>query len=464
MYNLVLIPLVLTASPPHSAPPDSLVALAHAYMQARALRPRAGAYTHLIPSFSRQTGLPCSACHTAFPALTPFGRQFKLNGYTLTGMQTVTAGDSGKRASLQLGLIPPVSAMALASWTETKTTQPGTQNGTVQLPQQLSLFVGGAITPKLGTFVQVTYDPEAGGIGIDNVDVRFATRTTLASKDVLFGISLNNSPTVQDVWNSTPAWGFPFAASSVAPAPVATLVEGGLAQNVAGLGAYSLWANTIYTELSVYRSAPQGSASLLDSMSTNTVKGVAPYGRLALQHQWGPNYMMVGGYGLVTNVYPTGVGGLRDRYRDLALDAQYERPLGGGNVSAHARWIDEQQTLDATFAGAGSANPSNTLKTFRVDGQYYTAARVGGAIGYFTTRGSADPILYAAAPVSGSATGRPNSDGVLFELNYMPWLNTRLTMQYVTYSKYNGASRDYDGAGRNASDNNTLYLMTWFAF
>ena len=37
-----------------------------------------------IPSFARQTGMPCSQCHTvAFgPALTEYGREFKLNGYT----------------------------------------------------------------------------------------------------------------------------------------------------------------------------------------------------------------------------------------------------------------------------------------------------------------------------------------------------------------------------------------------
>jgi hypothetical protein len=29
-----------------------------------------------------QTGLPCSACHIGFPQLTPFGRRFKLEGYT----------------------------------------------------------------------------------------------------------------------------------------------------------------------------------------------------------------------------------------------------------------------------------------------------------------------------------------------------------------------------------------------
>ena len=42
-----------------------------------------------VPSFSRQTGLACSACHFQFPQLTPFGRLFKLNGYTLTSLSTI---------------------------------------------------------------------------------------------------------------------------------------------------------------------------------------------------------------------------------------------------------------------------------------------------------------------------------------------------------------------------------------
>jgi len=36
-----------------------------------------------VPSFARQTGMPCTACHTSFPSLTPFGRWFKLNGYVM---------------------------------------------------------------------------------------------------------------------------------------------------------------------------------------------------------------------------------------------------------------------------------------------------------------------------------------------------------------------------------------------
>src|SRR5512135_1248356 len=38
-----------------------------------------------LPSFARQTGQPCGTCHTDFPGLTPYGRLFKLNGYTAGG-------------------------------------------------------------------------------------------------------------------------------------------------------------------------------------------------------------------------------------------------------------------------------------------------------------------------------------------------------------------------------------------
>ena len=35
---------------------------------------------HAVPSFARQTGLPCSGCHYNPPELTAAGRNFKLLG------------------------------------------------------------------------------------------------------------------------------------------------------------------------------------------------------------------------------------------------------------------------------------------------------------------------------------------------------------------------------------------------
>ena len=38
---------------------------------------------HAIPAFARKYGLPCSACHEAWPKLNSFGQKFKDEGYQL---------------------------------------------------------------------------------------------------------------------------------------------------------------------------------------------------------------------------------------------------------------------------------------------------------------------------------------------------------------------------------------------
>ena len=418
-----------------------------------------------IPSFSRQTGLACSECHTSFPQLNSFGRAFKMNGYVLTDGQTVTAGDSTKRLALKINLIPMFSAEIQSSFTQLKKALPGTQNGTAQFPQVMSVFVGGAVTPRLGTYVQLTYDPAMGGIGMDMAEVRYADHTLLGTKPLVYGFSLNNNPTLQDVWNSVPAWGFPYAASSVAPTPAsATMLDGAFAQQAAGLGAYALLDNHLYAEISGYRSAPQGSVAPQDSTSMNTISGIAPYWRAFYKTTFAEQTLMVGTLGMSASLYPEGVTGTSNRFTDIAFDAQYERPVGSGTMSAHAIWIRENQKLDADFAAGTAANATNTLQTFRVDASIYTRSMIGLTAGYFSTTGTTDAMRYPAGAVSGSAAGSPNSQGFLAELSVLPWQNTRFELQYISYSKFNGSSLNYDGSGRNASHNNTLYLLSWVAF
>jgi hypothetical protein len=445
----------------------TMPAVLHAGVPDR-VRAYEAAYTlHLsIPSFSRQTGLACSACHTAFPMLTAFGRQFKLNGYTLTGLQTLPGGEGSP--NLKINLIPPVSTMLQTSITQTSKAQPGAQNGNVEFPQELSVFFGEAISTRLGTFIQITYDGAEGSIGIDNIDLRYANHGTFASKPVLYGFTVNNSPTVQDVWNSTPVWGFPFGSSGVAPTPAAApLIDEALAQSVAGLGAYSLWNNHVYGELSVYRSSQQGGAHPPDASSEGIIKGVTPYWRFAYQRPIGSQYLEIGTYGLSAQLYPAGVTGPTDRFADLGGDLQFERHAGKGGQGTfvvHASFMHEQQKLDATFGAGGSANAKNNLNTFRADAALLTPSRWGGTLGFFTTSGTADTLLYTAAPVTGNLSGKPNSSGVIAEVQYMPWINTRFSLQYVAYQKFNGGTSNYDGSGRSASDNNTVYLLAWLMF
>lgn len=75
---------------------------------------------------------------------------------------------------------------------------------------------------------------------------------------------------------------------------------------------------------------------------------------------------------------------------------------------------------------------------------------------------------------SGMAGHRPDTRGQVLQLDWTPWgkedswlapwANVRLGAQYPWYSRYNGARSNYDGAGRNASDNNTLFLFAWTSF
>ena len=67
--------------------------------------------------------------------------------------------------------------------------------------------------------MQMTYDTQNDHFTIDNTDVRFANKTKLGGKEFIYGLDFNNNPTVEDVWNSTPAWGYPCVASDWAPGP-----------------------------------------------------------------------------------------------------------------------------------------------------------------------------------------------------------------------------------------------------
>lgn len=424
----------------------------------------------LVPSFSRQTKLACNACHSGFPQLNSFGRLFKLNGYTMTGLPAITLQrDSASRTELSLSPIAPLSVMAIVATTQVAKAVPGTLNGTAQFPQQLSLFAASSLTPQMGIFSQLTYTDRSAKFSIDNTDLRYANRTTLDGRNVIYGLTLHNNPTVQDVWNTTPAWSYPFSSSNVAPSPAsATLIEGRLAQSVLGLGAYTLFDNLIYAELTGYVSAPQGAALPLDSTATNTPKSISPYWRVAIQHDFNSTYLMVGGFGLSADILPGGVTGPSNRYRDLGIDAQLERKAGNGMLIGRASYIHESQTLSA-FYGATPAlaqKVTNTISTQKVNFTYAPSSTHAFTIGYFGIDGSTDNLAYPSQSISGSSVSAPTSQGETFEVTANPWLNVRLGAQYVAYQKFNGSSTSYDVRpnGRNAKDNNTLYLYLWLAY
>jgi hypothetical protein len=106
VQHLLRIPEALSIGISHFLPSGSMIrgVLALASLTAAGLIDTRTASA--VPSYARQTGQPCATCHTAWPELTPFGRQFKLMGYTSGG--TLCGDGSAKSDETQV----PLSVMA----------------------------------------------------------------------------------------------------------------------------------------------------------------------------------------------------------------------------------------------------------------------------------------------------------------------------------------------------------------
>ena len=360
---------------------------------------------HAVPSYARQTGLACASCHTIFPELTPFGRSFKLNGYTLTGLKDIQAQPTSSASGVKIGSVAPMAAMLQVNATNEN------NSNTYNMPGEFSLFFAGEISPKMGSFLQMTME-QGGNFEMDNADIRYATH----KGDTVYGVTVNNSPTVQDLWNSTPVWGYPFTGGAGLTQP---LVADGLGQNVMGIGAYAQLPNGLYAELSVYQPTqdmadPQGGLA----GDTARIKETAPYARLAWEKGYeNGNTLMVGLYGLQANVYDNAAVPTAgtDKYTDMALDSQYELHLKGGNLlTLHGAYISENR--DFTMSA-----PTGTLNSIRLDGVYHWGSRSEAMLAYANNTGAVD------------------EEAITAQYSYLPWQNTKLTAQYVHYQKGGGS-------------------------
>ena len=459
-----------------------------------------------IPAFNRQTGQNCVACHAGgqFPELTPYGRLFKLTGYTI-GQRTL-----------------PISAMVVASVSKvadtSKSADPAAefQKEGGAILATASLLLGGKITDNIGAFAQITFDPYAtqgadgqfhGHSNADNIDIRYADRFIGEQRDLIFGVSANNNPSVSDPWNTAAAW------MQYVPVPSPTssrFIDGntpypgyGAGGNIAGISAYAFWNKTIYAELGGYATS-KGlfsfmSAGIADA-NTTKLRGINPYWRLAYNHEWGAHSLMLGTSGMVARVYDdpldTSDPASTHRFTDLALDAQYQYLLDPHSVTAQLVYTSNRHRYPAALANqpvafvdaAGNAlantNASDTNHLLRTKLTYVYQAKYGGSLSFFNLTGSVNtanltagldpgslsinPDPAAQAPstrqVDGNRTGSPATRGLTLEAFWTPIQYLRVGAQYTAYSRFNGASQNYDGFGRNASDNNSLFIYTWLAY
>jgi hypothetical protein len=419
-----------------------------------------------VPSFSEQTGQACTTCHVgAFgPQLTPFGRAFKIGGYTMTG------GDSWASKI-------PLSAMVTTSFTNTRQDQPSAPHhyDTNNNPSldQISVFLAGRLGDYSGGFVQLTYSGVSNSSHVDNADLRpFTTSVTLGTHEVRVGTTVNNNPTAQDPYNSTFAWGFPFIQSALAPTPAAQpMLVGAFNANTLGYTAYVWVDSALYLEAGAY-TTPGGWALARvgnDLGGQGAIAGAAPYARVAYEYQWNNQAVHAGALYMRADVNPptgvpfqsSGANG-QDRYTDYAFDVGYQF-LGDGThiVSAQGIYVHEDQQRNASGGG------SFALNQVRANVAYWYQNTYGATLGWQKSWGSLNQAY-------GTANGKPNSNAFIVEADWVPfgkassfanpWVNLKLGVQYIAYTQFDGGYSNYDGAGRGAGANNTLLLFAWLAF
>jgi hypothetical protein len=435
---------------------------------------------HALPTFARQTGQNCVACHTGgqFPELTPYGRMFKMTGYTI-----------GER-TLPFSVMGVASMASVADTTKSDTARAGTPTNDSSsdfyknnepILATGSLFIAGKVTDNVGGFLQITHDPydSSGHTVADNMDLRWADRLIDEKRDLIYGVSFNNNPSVVDPWNTAPAW--------MQYVPGATpgshqFLDGstsypGFASggNIAGISAYAYWNQTIYGELGFYSTADGAFRVFregIDDSAITRLQGNNPYWRLAYTRAWGASNLMVGTNGMLATILDNGSdgndGGAYSQNRNLGLDAQYQYILDPHTVTAQIAYMQQTvnysaNTIANNLAAGNPGNTSDTTNTLRAKLAYTYMATYGGSISLFNTTGTTNPANASVASL-GNASGAPDISGSTLELFYIPIQNMRLGVQYTAYDKFNGSSTNYDGLGRNASDNNTLYMYAWFAF
>jgi hypothetical protein len=430
-----------------------------------------------VPDFAQQTGQPCATCHIGSfgPQLTPFGREFKLSGYTQTG------GD-GPAARI------PLSAFTLGSFTNTARAQPAPaaadfgRNNNFAL-DQVSVFLAGRVNDNIGGFIQGTYSGTDHAFLLDNTDIRFTMTLPAGDAELRFGTSINNGPTVQDPFNSTFAWGYPYATSALAPTPTAQpLLAGGLIGNSAGLTGYVWYDRHVYFEAGAYGTFGRTLLSAAgQSLGPGSTRNLAPYVRAAYEWDWNNQSAYVGALFLKANINPatstfTASGALgQDRYTDYAVDVGYQF-LGDGThiITAQGIFVHEDQALTGSFNAGNSSVVNSSLDQIRVNATYYYKNTYGLTLGWQYTWGEQNQALFPAQPVSGSANGKPNSNAFIIEADWIPFgkedswarpfANVKVGVQYRAYTMFNGGSRDYDGFGHDAWGNNTLFIFVWTAF
>lgn len=437
-----------------------------------------------IPSFSRQTGLSCDVCHTVFPHLTPFGRDFKLHGYTYDYSKLIKfSRDQYKQQAKEEGFLPNLAVNQIPMLSLRVKSQYSHMQGGSSVPSKTklnlvkgsSLYFAGEIAPDIGTFTELTgINDEGGSLTLGGFDLALiGPDEKLGPYNLTFGVRAEDMVGFSDPTNTVGNWGallhgFLGGMSSrnrffeaFAPSPL----EGGEIYGMLGGfthgGLYAALGLYHPTSGQVGKTSPTyvvltdpGSASATFDGTSN----VDEYARLAYFFpEFDHIYTEIGTFGyfghedMSASEAPNPNGQYADSVREYGIDGQLQYIDSHNLFEIFASFIHDR---NGSFYGHdisngdqlinGSAVAANNLS---INADYYYNRTYGIYAKYSYQHSSELKDLN----VSGEAVG----------LSWYPYQNVNLRLEEDFYNKDNP---DVAATGGNASDYDTTKVMLQYAF
>ena len=307
-------------------------------------------------------------------------------------------------------------------------------------PKRLRAYICCCATKRAGSNPRSANDDCFDGYPELSIEDWHKKSINVDGHTLLWGITANNNPTVQDVWNTIPAWSFPYISSALAPMPTAsTFIEQVYAQQVAGLSAYTFLDDMFYLEFGGYRPLSTNTQLALgvDTTGQSPISGVAPYWRVAFEPHFGDHWWEIGTFGLASKVVPMRMSAAgTNSFTDIGVDTQYQYLGDPHTVTVRAAWIHENHNTSASQTLGLADNSNNQLRSLNASASYIYDHTWSLTAGRVSVGGTADATLY------GTFSGSPNSAGWIFELAYLPfshggpafwpWLNFRIGLHTRT--------------------------------
>ncbi len=386
------------------------------------------------PSYSRQIQKPCTACHTIWPNLNQYGRQFKVKAYTDVSpdWKMIT------KDKLNLLYILPVSARATSFlYTKERNREAGIDKDSTRIPDEVALFIASRVHEYFGVFSHIAF---AQGEEFEFPVFKMAFQYPLG-KNTVGLVGFRGASSSADPFNSLGGRHSPITfGDESSPLVLAKgwtfnfFDEGNL-----GLVAHGYFLNNrLYAAAGVMRGGRSEDVSggiLLNASEGADVAESDPmdgYFRLAWDQKLPDGAVTFG------VAYYTGDQKIRESPLPLVLPfrSKVNRIYADASLEQHfgEDHLVELQALygmgrEKNVFGGGEVRKFNG---FHVEGSYFYQRMLGLVAGYnFLNNSKVSP-----SDITGDDK-RVNQ--WLVSVNFLPWLNTKLALQYAhTRTKFEG--------------------------